>query len=327
MNPVTKPGQRSLAGLLAACLVLLLAGCDRAPQEPLRVSSSPWSGYEPLYLARDLGYLDPKQVNIFELPSADINMESFRNRSADLATLTLDEALELMHDGVKLRIVLAMDVSSGADAVLARPDIKTLADLKGKRIATSNIPLGFYMLNRTLEAAGLSRNDVEVIPISESKHEQYYREGKVDAVITMEPYTTNIARLGAHRLFDSSRIPEEIVDLMMVHEDVYQNRRAEVCALVRQWFRTLDYIRDQPRDAAQRISRRLKVQEAEYHAMVQGLAFPSRADNLRLLGGDRPQLLDIAGKLMKVMQAERQLTGPVDAAQAFDPHIATCLSE
>jgi NitT/TauT family transport system substrate-binding protein len=327
MNCIAKLTRFPIGGPLAACLVFLLAACDSAPREALRVSSSPWPGYEPLYLARDLGYLNPKHVNLFELPSADINMESFRNRSADLSTLTLDEALELMHDGIKLRILLVMDVSNGADAVLARPEIKNLADLKGKRIATSNIPLGFYMLNRTLEAAGLSRSDVEVLPMSESKHEQFYREGKVDAVVTMEPYSTNIANLGAKRLFDSSRIPNEIVDLMMVHEDVYQARRTEVCALVRQWFRSLDYIRAQPKDAAQRISRRLKVQESEYHAMVRRLSFPSRADNLRMLGGEKPALLDTAHKLMAVMQREKQLSGPVNPALAFDPAISDCLSE
>ena len=163
--------------------------------------------------------------------------------------------------------------------------------------------------------------------MSESKHEQFYREGKVDAVVTMEPFSTNIANLGAKRLFDSSRIPNEIVDLMMVHEDVYQARRTEVCALVRQWFRSLDYIRAQPKDAAQRISRRLKVQESEYHAMVRRLSFPSRADNLRMLGGEKPALLDTAHKLMAVMQREKQLSGPVNPALAFDPAISTCLSE
>ena len=58
---------------------LLLLSCGEAPQEPLRISSSPWPGNEPLYLARDLGYFNRERVNLYELPSADINLESFRN--------------------------------------------------------------------------------------------------------------------------------------------------------------------------------------------------------------------------------------------------------
>jgi len=41
-----------------------------------------------------------------------------------------------------------MDVSNGGDAVMARPEINTLQDIKGKNIAIVNIPLGLYMLNR-----------------------------------------------------------------------------------------------------------------------------------------------------------------------------------
>ena len=135
-------------------LFFLLSACSEVPPEPIRIASSPWPGYEPLYLARDLGYLDNKKYNLFELPSADITLESFRNRSTDLATLTLDETLELLHDGTRLRILLALDISHGGDAVLAGPEIKELADLKGKRISIMNFTLGIYMLNRLLDKAG-----------------------------------------------------------------------------------------------------------------------------------------------------------------------------
>ncbi len=325
MIKVLSPLRHAWAKLLAVSLMFLLAGCEGPPLAPLRVASSPWPGYEPLYLARDLGYLGDERVNLFELPSADITMESFRNRSTDLATLTLDEVLELMHDGTKLRILLVLDVSNGADAVMARPEIKTLADLKGKRIAMENIPLGSYMLSRLLEAAGLTRADVTIIPMSESKHDLFYRQGKADAVITFEPFKTRLAQAGAHVLFDSSRIPNEIFDLLMVHEDVYQARRDEICQLVGQWFHTLDYMRDQPADAAARISRRLRVNATEYHEMMRGIHLPSSAENVKMLGGAEPALLVPARKLAAIMRQEGQLTGPVDARMAIDPAFAECL--
>lgn len=50
-------------------------------------------------------------------------------------------------------------------------------------------------------------------------------------------------------LFDSSDIPNEIFDLMVVHEDVYLQRRSEVCDVVRQWLRTLGYMRQSPNAA------------------------------------------------------------------------------
>lgn len=305
-------------------LVAVLAGCQ-PPREPLRIVSSPWPGYEPLYLARDLGYLDPSSVRLNELPSANITLESFSNGSAEIATLTLDEALSLLDEGKKLRILLVLDSSNGADAVMARPGIKTLADLKGKRIAMENITLGVYMLNRTLDAAGLQYGDVKVIPMPEDKHEKAYLQGKIDAAITMEPHKTRLARAGAHALFDSSRIPNEIFDVMVVREDVYYERREELCGIVRQWFRALDYVRVNPEEAHARMGKRLGMDRETFKAMTNGLVQPSREDNRRLLGGNPPALLASAQRLGAIMQREHLTRDAVDATLSIDPSFQSCV--
>ena len=309
----------------AAIFILFsLAACSQAPQQPLRISSSPWPGYEPLYLARDLDYLPADKVDLFELPSSDINMESFRNRSTDISTLTLDETIELIHDGLKLRIILVMDVSNGGDAVLAAPDIRSLADIKGKRISIVNIPLGLYMLNRLLDFAGLKRNDVEVFPMPENKQEQFFLQGKADVVITFEPVKTRLLSHGLHVIFDSSNIPNEIFDLMVVHEDTYKKRKQELCFLTQQWFKTLDYIKWNKADAAQRITKRLGLQEDQFDNLMAGIHLPDKNQNLKLLGGDSPELLVPARKLVQIMVNERQLSRPIDPSHTLDLEISRC---
>lgn len=308
--------------LLAA--TAFLAACQ-PPPEPLRIVSSPWPGYEPLYMARDLGYLNESAVRVSELPSSNINMEAFSNGSADIATLTLDEVITLLAKGQKLRILLVMDVSNGADGVVARPEIRTLADLKGKRLGMVNIPLGAYLLNRILDMSGLKAADVEIISMPEDKHEKAYRQGKIDAVITMEPYKSRITQAGAHVLFDSSQIPDEIFDLVVVREDIYRSRRDDLCDLVRQWFRTLDYIKDNRQGAYTHMGKRLGMDDDAFRAAMAGLKVPSRQENQRLLGGDAPALLVPASRLLEIMQRGRMIPGAVDIAGAIDPAFASCL--
>ena len=312
---------------LTAFIILgSLTACSKAVEEPLRIASSPWPGYEPLYLARDLGYLNESRVNLFELPSSDITMESFRNHTTDLATLTLDETLELLHEGTKLRILLIMDVSHGGDAVMATADIKKLVDIKGKRISIVNIPLGLYMLNRLLDRAGLSREDVEVFPMADTHQLAFYQQGKADVVITYEPTKTRLANSGMKVIFDSSDIPNEIFDILVVHEDVYLTRKAELCTLVQQWFRSLDYMQSSPQDAADRISKRLGVTAEEFAPMLDGIILPDKSTNAMMLGGNTPGLLEPASKLSHIMQLEGQLSSNVDTRQALDREFASCFS-
>lgn len=325
------------AGLILPLLAFLLAACQ-PPAEPLRIASSPWPGYEPLYLARDLGYLDERRFRLHELPSSNITLEAFGNGSADVATLTLDETVSLLAQGRQPRILAVMDVSHGADALMVRPDIRALADLKGKRIAIVNIPLGLYMLARTLEAAGLSRDDVSVVTLPEDKHEKAYRQGRIDAAITFEPFKSQLAAAGARPLFDSRQIPDEIFDLMLAREEVYRSRREDLCELVEQWFRTLDYIAARPADAHDRLGRRLGTDARGYAAMLSGLVLPDRAENQRLLSGwqapagkaampSEPAILAPARRLADIMQREGLIAARVDPALAVDPEFLHCLGE
>lgn len=313
-----------MLGLITALFALTLSGCTDTPREPLRIASSPWPGYEPLYLARDLGYFAKERVRLFELPSADVTLEAFRNRSTDMASLTLDETLSLIDDGYRVRILLVMDVSNGGDAVLARPGIKALPDIKGKNIAIVNIPLGLYMLNRTLDKAGLKRSDVTVFSMPETQQTKFYRDGKADVVITYEPMKSELEKDGAHVLFDSSQIPNEIFDILVIHEDVYQQHRDDACYVARQWFKTLAYMQQHPQDAGQRIGKRLGVSVADYEQMARGITLPGRQDNKRILGGDKPELLGPAERLSDIMREEQQISAPVDTRSAIDPGFAAC---
>ncbi|MBI5005796.1 MAG: ABC transporter substrate-binding protein [Nitrosomonadales bacterium] len=311
--------------LLVGLSGLLLTACSKEPAQPLRIASSPWPGYEPLYLANEIGYLTADKAVIHELPSSDITLESFRNRSVDIASLTLDETLELLQGGVRLRVLAVMDMSHGADAVMATPKVKSLADLKGKRIAITNIPLGVYMLSRLLDAANLTRADVTVIPSAESRHEEMYRQGKADVFITFEPFKSKLAALGAREIFNSSHIPNEIFDLLLVQEDVYRQQYAEVCDVARQWFRTIEYIERSPQEAAGKMGKRLGVSAAEYRHMAAGIKVPGLQENLRLIGGDEPAILSAAKRLNEVMLREGQLNARVDMRAALDAKLEACI--
>ncbi len=115
------------ACLLLLLLLLLLTACGQAPRPPLRIATNVWPGYEPLYLARELGYFDPRTVRLVEMGSSTEVLHELRNGTIDGAALTLDEALSAVAEGLPLVVVLVMDISAGADALVARPGLERLA--------------------------------------------------------------------------------------------------------------------------------------------------------------------------------------------------------
>ena len=138
---------------LIACVAFLfsLSGCMRGQEPVLRIGTNVWIGGEPLYLSRELGFLSSGEVQLVEYPSASEVLCAFRNQAIDGMVISLDELFELAADGLQPRIILVVDVSHGADAVVGRRGMLTMNDLKGKRVAVES---GALLLDPALTLEG-----------------------------------------------------------------------------------------------------------------------------------------------------------------------------
>ena len=209
---------RLLQLALLAC-VGLLAGCNPHYTPPLMVGTNTWIGYEPLYLARSLGYHDGLPLRLVELGSTTQAMDALRVGKLDLAGVTLDEALTLVQEGLPLRIIWVMNISAGADAIIARPGIRRLADLRGQRIGVEQTAVGAYMLQAALEQAGMQASDVSVLPLPLDEHLSAWHGRRVDAVVTFDPVRQTLLNEGGVTVFDSRALPGEIVDVLVARDE------------------------------------------------------------------------------------------------------------
>ena len=299
-------GWRALAGrLLSAlgCIVLALqlSGCMRQPESALRIGTNVWIGSEPLYLARELGRLDSSAVQLVEYPSASEVLRAFRNEAIDGMVISLDELFELAADGFQPRIILVVDVSHGADVVVGRHGMRTMHDLKGKSVAVESSALGAFVLSRALAVSGMQAGDVNVVHLESNEQPEAFEKGQVDGAVTFDPYRAQFLRAGATTLFDSTRIPGEIVDLLAVRADVFDKQPNAIRALLTGWFDAIDYVKREPRDAARRMGIRQQTSGEQFLEAQKGLHIPSREENLRMLGGPSPELAVTGRRLMSLM--------------------------
>jgi len=212
---------------------LALVGCGGEPAPPLPIGTLVWPGYEPLYLARDLGYFEDRSVRLVEYPSNTEVIRAFRNRAIDGAALTLDEALRVAQGGFGLRVVLVMDISHGGDVILGRPEMHTVRDLAGRRVAVDTGTVAAYVLARALALNGLTFSDVKVVHVDYSEHAAAFRAGRVDAIVNAEPLRSELLASGASLLFDSIAIPGEIVDILAIRSDYLEAHGTNVTWLLR----------------------------------------------------------------------------------------------
>lgn len=300
--------QMSLRWTLLFSIVLALSGCG--PQEErLRVGANVWPGYEPMFLARSLGYYDGHPIQLVGFSSAAEVIRAYRNGLIDVAALTADEALLVAEtQSQEHRIVLVCDSSHGADVLLAKPEFESIQQLKGKRVGVETTALGSYMLARALEQGGLAADDVTTVAVPLLKHVAAFRSGEVDAVVTFEPNRSRLLAEGARPLFDSSQIPGEIIDLMLTRRNLSESQDRTLAVLVSGWFRALDYLRENPSDSGARMAVRESVTPQQLLDSLQGLVFTDLAANRRLLGPPPGNLDETLSHLSDVMLKQKILS-------------------
>ncbi|MCY1080198.1 ABC transporter substrate-binding protein [Archangium lansingense] len=303
---------------LLATLLLLLCACTPTPEPRLRVGTVPWPGNEPLFLGQELGLIPTQRVHLVEYLSSSQLLRAFRNGAIDAMSATIEEVLSLEQLGHDPRVVLVLDASHGADCLMARPEVESLSALAGRRIGSEESLLGMYILTRVVEHAGLKREDVKLEFVPLETQVAAWQRGELDAVVTFEPYCQRLADVGARRLFDSTRLPGEIVDVLVVRKNFLEASPQQVDALLRGWFATLIWKQQHPQEAMQRMSRRLGLDPLRFHEALSGVRLMDEHAQRALLTGSQPGLHTTLERMGELLRHHQLLEGSTEASQLLD---------
>jgi NitT/TauT family transport system substrate-binding protein len=219
---------------------------NAAEKKNFKVAWSIYVGWMPWGYAADSGivkkWADKYGINI-EVKQFNDYVESINQYTAgsfDAVTVTNMDALSIpAAGGVDTTAVIVGDFSNGNDAVILKNKDK-LADIKGQNVNLVEFSVSHYLLARALESIGAQEKDLKVVNTSDADMAAAYKTHDVTAVVTWKPIVSTILESpDAHKVFDSSQIPGEIIDLMVVNSAVLKDNPKFAKALVGIWYETL----------------------------------------------------------------------------------------
>ena len=281
---------RVLFAAVIAALFMAGASAPGAFAGKLRLAHSTWVGYGPLYIARDKGFFKDEGLDVELIVMEDIKtrLPALIAGRLDVAVTTVDTVLNFYSKDHPFTYLFAIDDSKGGDGIVANKDIKTIADLKGKKVAYTQGSVSQFYLSVLLKEAGLSLKDVNSLNMTAGDAGAAFVARRVDAAVTWEPWLTrgNQAPHG-HLLVNSSTSPGLITDVMITTPEVYKSRKKDLQALYRAWVKAIDWQKAHPAEAdkimAKGVGGWLKKPEvfAETRA---GIAFYDNAMNRAFIG-------------------------------------------
>lgn len=241
-----------VVGLLV--ISLLLSGTAFAG-ENIKLAVSVWLGYAPLYLAKEKGFFQKRglDVDVVVINSpvdrrAAFAADRIQGFATTVDTLVMTAAAETP---IPVKQVLVLDASHGADGLVAKKDIKTIQDLKGKTVAGQmGGGASYFWLNYVLAQNGMKLSDLKMVDMRAPDAGAAFVAEKVDAAITWEPWLHRAkATPHGHVLYSSDKTPGIIVDSLGFKPEFLAKRRDDVKKIVAAWNEAIAFMQTNTAEA------------------------------------------------------------------------------
>lgn len=178
------------------------------------------------------------EVEIVQINDYVESINQFTAGAFDGCSMTNMDALSIpAAGGVDSTALIVGDFSNGNDGIAAKGDL-TLAGLKGKQVHLVELSVSHYLLARALASVKLEEKDLTVVNTSDADIVSAFTSSDdVQTVVTWNPQLSEVLRHpGAKKLFDSSSIPGEIIDLMVVNTATLKENPKFGKALTGAWY-------------------------------------------------------------------------------------------
>lgn len=297
-------------------------------KELIRCAYPFWFGFAPVHVATKLGYFEEADLEVtyvFDNDRANV-MPGLEIGDLDCTMRTIGEHMSrpLTKDS-DLVVIGVIDVSVGADGVVAAPGIDSVTDLIGKTFAGEINHPGTVMTAYALKQAGHSFDAVNVRLIATDDAQAVFEDSEVAAVATWEPMLSeivaNTSRQGSKVLLSSKDFNGLVTDVVIVNKTDYDANREKYAAFMRGIYRAVDVYKNDPQKFLELAAPDFDVTPEQMQADLGGVYYTTYEDAKEFFGtdGGEPKLKTVIKALNDINVDLDLMDGPIAYEDMVDP--------
>lgn len=283
---------------LAIGATILMTGCDNAAKvsstktdaeknvstQPITIGYSDYPGWVAWQIAIEKGWLKEAGLNVdFKWFDYSASLSAFSAKQIDAVTVTNGDNLVLASGGTNGVLVMATSYSAGNDAVIAKPGINSLQDLKGKNVALEKGFVDHLLFNTGLKDAGIPLSDVKISNALTNELPQVFASPDVAAVVAWQPVASQALKAvpGSKIIYSSEAKPGLIFDAVSVHSEHLMQNKEEWAKILKVWDKVVAYIDDPAThaDAVRIMSTKVSIDSKDYETFMKGTHFLNIKEN------------------------------------------------
>lgn len=286
-----------------------------------------WPGYGPIYLAKEKGFFKEEGVDV----DCQIQENTQARNAAlvsgetDLIGITLESIVLANAQGLPMQVVGISDISNGGDGIIAKNDISSVKDLKGKRVAFPEGQPSHLFLLYHLDKAGLSATDIKPVYTDDAgKAGEIFAAGQVDAAVTWEPWLSRTVETGkGHVLVDSKGVKDILIGIFAADRNRVDSNSDKLQRFFRGWYRGLEYAQAHKAESVPIMAKGFQMPSEEFDAILRGLRPIGKDEAKQMLGAVNPPgtFYQMAKYEAELWRKAGVMTQSVDPSLVYTPKI------
>jgi len=267
--------RKTAIGAILGLFLWSATGAQPSQAAGLTIGYSDWPGWVAWQVAIDKGWLKEAGLDVsFQWFDYSASMDAFAAGKIDGNLMTNGDTLVTGAGGGKGVMIMLTDYSNGNDMIVGKPGIKSIKDLKGKKIGIEVGLVEHLLLLEGLKKNGMSQKDVTLVNSKTNETPQVLGSGQVDAIGAWQPVSGQAMKAlpGSRPVYTSAQAPGLIYDVLAVNPTKLAAHKDEWIKLIKVWDRVVHYINDpktQP-DALKIMSARVGLTPEAYKPLLKG---------------------------------------------------------
>lgn len=280
----------SILFVLVLSLTILLKGCGLVQSEQLatlKIGINNWPGYAIARYAQ--------KQNIFEQHGLEVKLIQFNNQqdniratlrgSLDASFVPLWEVMQVDPGNDKPAFILVADVSAGSDGIVAQPNIKSVKDLKGKKVGAKLGTVSHLILLEALNSQGIQPEAIKIENVINDNSIRKLKAKELDASVLWEPSLSKIAKeIEGNIIFTTKDVDSLVIDGLASRSSFVDSHQQELSQFIMAWFDALDDLENDSERVFEIIAEELNQSKASFAEDYSGLRPGDRAMNKKMFG-------------------------------------------
>lgn len=277
--------QKTLLLLFAIALlasVFIHVGKTENHLKTLKIGLNHWPGFDVILYAQEAGIFRERGLEVELVPFENLQdvSRAVMRGALDAGCVTLWDALQTDPGNDNPSFMLVTDISQGSDGIVARSQIQSVEDLKGKRVGAKLGTVNHLILLEALKLHQIQPKAVQIVDISNEEAVKQLELGKLDAAVVWEPLLSDTAKsIQGNIIYSTREINSLVIDGFMSSASSLKRKEAELQQFLLAWFDVMHAVETQPIEVFSIVGKQLGQSVEEFAESYAGLKRGNLATN------------------------------------------------